>query len=118
MDIGVFTERLRKLRGERSQREVAEGIGITQQTYGRYENGARKPDLEIIEAMARYHEVSADYLLGLNEDPTPDYDMQIAVRKGIVLRQGVQAHLVGEGGREDLPCDGRIPVGDLGLFAG
>ena len=80
MDIGVFTERLRKLRGERSQREVAEGIGITQQTYGRYENGARKPDLEIIEAMARYHEVSADYLLGLNEDPTPDYDMQIAVR--------------------------------------
>lgn len=78
MDIGVFTERLRKLRGERSQKEIAEGIGITQQTYGRYENGARKPDLEIIEAMARYHEVSADYLLGLNSDPTPDFQIQAA----------------------------------------
>ena len=78
MDIGVFTERLRKLRGERSQKEIAEGIGITQQTYGRYENGARKPDLEIIEAMARYHQVSADYLLGLNSDPTPDFQIQAA----------------------------------------
>ena len=78
MDISIFTERVRELRGERSQREVAEGIGITQQTYGRYENGARRPDLEIIERMAVYFNVSADYLLGLKNVRTPDYNIQAA----------------------------------------
>lgn len=78
MDISIFTERVRELRGNRSQREVAEGIGITQQTYGRYENGARRPDLEIIERMAVYFKVSADYLLGLKNVRTPDYNLQAA----------------------------------------
>ena len=78
MDLNVFTERVRELRGKRSQREVAEGIGITQQTYGRYENGARRPDLEIIERMAVFFEVSADYLLGLQNVQTPDYNIQAA----------------------------------------
>ena len=78
MDISIFTERVRELRGDRSQREVAEGIGITQQTYGRYENGARRPDLEIIERMAVFFEVSADYLLGLKNVRTPDYNIQAA----------------------------------------
>ncbi len=78
MDISIFTERVRELRGDRSQREVAEGIGITQQTYGRYENGARRPDLEIIERMAVFFEVSADYLLGLSDQKTPDFEIQSA----------------------------------------
>ena len=78
MDISIFTERVRELRGDRSQREVAEGIGITQQTYGRYENGARRPDLEIIERMAVFFEVSADYLLGLSDQKAPDFEIQSA----------------------------------------
>lgn len=78
MDIQVFSDRIRKLRGDRSQREVAEGIGTTHQSLGRYESGKRKPDLDIIERMAVYFEVSADYLLGLNSDPTPDFQIQAA----------------------------------------
>lgn|GEM_PF-1665907 len=78
MDISIFTERVRELRGDRSQREVAEGIGITQQTYGRYKIGARRPDLEIIERMAVFFEVSADYLLGLSDQKTPDFEIQSA----------------------------------------
>ena len=35
MGIDIFTERVRELRGDRLQREVAEEIGITLQTYGR-----------------------------------------------------------------------------------
>lgn len=78
MDIDIFSKRIRALRGSRSQREVAEGIGTTQQSLGRYESGKRKPDLEIIERLAVYFEVSADYLLGLNDQKTPDYEIQSA----------------------------------------
>ena len=78
MDITIFSKRIRELRGNKSQREVADGIGTTQQSLGRYESGKRKPDLEIIERMAVYFEVSADYLLGLNDQKTPDYEIQSA----------------------------------------
>lgn len=78
MDINAFADRIRKLRGNRSQREVAGCIGTTQQSLGRYESGKRKPDLEIIEKLSRYYSVSADYLLGLDEDPSPNHDMDVA----------------------------------------
>ena len=75
MDLKLFSERIRELRGSKSQREVAEGIGTTQQSLGRYESGKRKPDLEVVEALARYFHVSADYLLGLNDEPSPNNDL-------------------------------------------
>ena len=78
MDINAFADRIRKLRGSRSQREVAGCIGTTQQSLGRYESGKRKPDLEIIEKLSRYYEVSADYLLGLDGDSMPDHEMEVA----------------------------------------
>lgn len=69
MDIIAFGQRLKGLRGERSQAEIVAiiasktGVPITAQTLGRYERGERKPDIEIIEALANTFEVSADYLL-------------------------------------------------------
>ena len=78
MDLKLFSERIRELRGSKSQREVASAIGTTQQSLGRYENGTRKPDLEIVESLARYFQVSSDYLLGLNNQPSPHYDLHIA----------------------------------------
>lgn len=48
----------------KTQKEVAEGIGIGQGTYKNYETGAREPNGETLVAIANYFDVSTDYLLG------------------------------------------------------
>ncbi len=81
----ALPERLEKLRKGRTKNEIAEGIqkktktGITAQTYGRYEKvgkGSRKPDSEMLYALAIFFGVSSDYLLGLSDYDTPDLKNQ------------------------------------------
>lgn len=44
--MNAIPERLRNLRGEKSQKEVAEAIGISQSSYAMYETGDRVPSDE------------------------------------------------------------------------
>ena len=62
-----MNERLKLLRKEKgvSQAVVAKAIGITLSAYSNYEQGIREPSIQIIIALCRYYNVSADYLLGL-----------------------------------------------------
>lgn len=83
MDIKIFAERLRSLRGNKTQSQVATEMNktlssITQQTLGRYENGERLPNAEMLCDIADYYGVSVDYLLGLTETPTRNEDVQKA----------------------------------------
>lgn len=63
--LQLFRERLKSLRGEKSLQEAAQALGISRATLGYYENGDRKPDIEILTKIANYYNVSSDYLLGL-----------------------------------------------------
>lgn len=58
--------RLRRLRQEKniSQSALANYLGVTQQTVSAYESGDREPDLETLNKMADFFDVSVDYLLG------------------------------------------------------
>lgn len=82
MDIEAFGQRLKELRNNKSQADIVKlifektGISITAQTYGRYENGKRKPNIEIIEALANTFDVSADYLLCRSDVKSTDIDMK------------------------------------------
>lgn len=82
MDIKKFGQRLKELRGDKSQADIVEmmtkmtGISTTAQTLGRYERGERKPDLEIIEALSTTFGVSADYLLCRTDTKTVDLNIQ------------------------------------------
>ncbi len=66
-------QRLRKLRKDHgiSQRALAELLGISQQTYSRYERGQRIPSVETVYVLARLYHVSMDYLAGITDDPQP-----------------------------------------------
>ena len=66
-------ERLRKLRKDHgiSQRALAELLGISQQTYSRYERGQRNPSVETAYVLARLYHVSMDYPAGITDDPQP-----------------------------------------------
>ncbi|MBQ3483435.1 MAG: helix-turn-helix transcriptional regulator [Clostridia bacterium] len=64
-------QRLRDLRedADKSQVEVAAYLQMKQQQYGRYERGERELPMHHFIKLARYYNVSLDYLAGLI--PTP-----------------------------------------------
>ncbi len=66
----ILGERLKELREERdlTQRELAEKLGINGVTYLHYEKDQREPPLSLLADMAKFFDVSVDYLLGLNND--------------------------------------------------
>lgn len=61
-----FSEVFSVLRREkgRSYQEVAEYLGIGERSVRYYESGERRPDFDGLLALARYFDVSLDYLVG------------------------------------------------------
>ena len=53
------------------KKDVAKDIDISVMAYYRYETGERMPDGNTIIKLCRYFNVSADYLLGLSDEPRP-----------------------------------------------
>jgi transcriptional regulator with XRE-family HTH domain len=51
-----------------SQRHVASDLGVSQALLSHYENGAREPKLEFVIKACDYYNVTADYILGRNEE--------------------------------------------------
>lgn len=68
----MYYKRLRDLRedSDKSQTEIAEALGMKQQQYARYENGTQEIPLHHFITLARYYNVSLDYLAGLTDIPT------------------------------------------------
>ncbi|MFS0766071.1 helix-turn-helix domain-containing protein [Peribacillus phoenicis] len=73
----MIGSKLKKLRGKRTQEEVALKIGVSRARYSHYENGRSEPDMEILQKMADYFGVSTDYLLGR----TNDYNIKETIYK-------------------------------------
>ncbi len=65
--------RIRSLRedADLTQRAVAQAMGMYVTTYARYESGEREVPFNVIVALAKFYEVSADYIAGLTDNPTP-----------------------------------------------
>ena len=66
----IIAARLRMLRAERgySQADVAKALGISQQTYSNYESKGTPPDSKALIFLCKLYGVSADYLLGLEDE--------------------------------------------------
>lgn len=66
-----LTERIRTLRenSHLTQRQLAEYLGLRQQTYSRYERGELIPSLDSIAALADFYDTSTDFLVGLTDVP-------------------------------------------------
>ena len=65
--------RLKEIREENniSQNTIAEILHIKQNTYSQYETGARQIPIDLLVSLAKYYNVSVDYLLELTEIETP-----------------------------------------------
>ena len=64
-------QRLRDIRedSDKKQEEVAEILKITRQQYQLYESGKRELPMHHFITLARYYNVSLDYLAGLIQTP-------------------------------------------------
>lgn len=75
--MDIFQQRLKDLRKERNytQKEFADKIQTTDDSIFSWEKGRSQPPIEIIRRICIEFNVSADYLLGLeNDDGTKTYN--------------------------------------------
>lgn len=65
-----FYQRMKDLREDHDlkQKEIADYLNISQQTYSIYETGKREIPLHMMIALADYYSVSLDYLCGRKKD--------------------------------------------------
>ena len=65
--------RLRDLREDKnlSQKEIARFLGISQNTYSRYETNERNIPIDLLCKLADYYKTSVDYLLERTDETTP-----------------------------------------------
>ena len=65
--------RLRDLREDSDvkQRDIADFLHIKQNTYSQYENEQRQLPIDVLIALAKFYNVSTDYILGLTNIKAP-----------------------------------------------
>ena len=70
-NAGIYYQRLKDLRedSDKTQAEIANILNMKQQQYARYESGKQEIPLHHFIALAKYYNVSLDYLAGLTDIP-------------------------------------------------
>ncbi|WP_448920721.1 helix-turn-helix domain-containing protein [Eubacterium sp.] len=68
--IIALYRRIKDLRedNDKTQKELAEYLGMKQPQYYRYENGLRDIPTDILIKLSKYYKVSVDYILGLTDE--------------------------------------------------
>ena len=70
----MFSERLKELRKAKgvSQEELSEVLDVSRQSISKYENGMAQPDFNKLAIIAKFFDVSFDYLLGEDQNAAAD----------------------------------------------
>ena len=77
--MATFPERLRELRKEKrlNQTELADILNVTIGTVSIWERGGRRPEIDTLEKISDYFEVSLGYLLGCTDDRQPTTSIEM-----------------------------------------
>ncbi len=67
----IFAQRVYEQRKKRnmSQKELGEVVGLTHKSISTIESGLRSTTIEKLILLAKFFDVSTDYLLGLKDEP-------------------------------------------------
>lgn len=65
--VKMYNEIIRELRedNDKTQKEIANILGIDQSYYSKYEKGTREMPIHHIITLCNYYEISADYILNI-----------------------------------------------------
>lgn len=74
--FGQRISELRKAYGE-TQDALAKQLGVKKNQVSEIERGNRTTSAERIALICLHYHVSADYLLGLTDDPEPKYEVKL-----------------------------------------
>ncbi|MCI9145080.1 MAG: helix-turn-helix transcriptional regulator [Eubacterium sp.] len=68
-----YYPRIRDLREDRdlTQTQLVQILKMHKTTYTNYEQGKREPPLEFIVNLAKFYDVTIDYIAGLTNTPSP-----------------------------------------------
>ncbi len=63
-----YFERMRGLRQDHdlTQKQIADKLGVAQNSYCQYESGLRSIPIEMLIKLCKFYDVSADYMLGIS----------------------------------------------------
>lgn len=69
----LMYKRIRELREDKDllQKDMAIYLNCTQVAYSRYEIGTRDIPTDVLIKLAKYHNTSVDYILGLTDESKP-----------------------------------------------
>lgn len=76
----TITKRLAMLREKSglSQQEISKRLGIARTTYASYEQGAREPDISMLNKLSSFHGVSVEWLInGRDREMNPEIEKMI-----------------------------------------
>jgi transcriptional regulator with XRE-family HTH domain len=67
----TYLKKMRDLREDhdKTQKDIADVLGTSQTMYARYERGANEPPIRHLITLCNYYKVSADYMLGITNNP-------------------------------------------------
>jgi transcriptional regulator with XRE-family HTH domain len=92
----MLGKQLAKLRGERTQQEIADKLGISRARYSHYENDRVQPDNDLLKIMAQFFDVTIDYLLEKSTDPRltakEDKEVDEKVKQYLEVLESVPEH--------------------------
>lgn len=102
-----FSNRLRELRQTKnlSQNEIAEKYNIDRTTVGKWESNISTPNVEIIKDLAKYFNVTTDYLLGnsnIKQQTKKDDNLEEEFPEGLKMLRRANKELTEEGKKKML----------------
>lgn len=82
-------ERIRALRedNDKKQSEVAAALFMKPTQYGRYERGERELPLNVAVAIAKYYNVSLDYIAGLSDEKEPFSPAELTAQEKSFIKE-------------------------------
>ena len=91
MTVAESLKRFRKMFNLK-QKDIAAVLEVTPQAYQVYESKVT-PSVNLIITLANHYKVSADYLLGLSDNPRPAQIDDNEIREALALRNALKGVL-------------------------
>lgn len=87
--IMQYFQRLRDIREDHDlqQKDIADLLHTTREQYSRWERGAWQMPIEHYKTLARFYNISVDYLSGLTNEPRTLDGRPFSVSKNITITQ-------------------------------